>query len=300
MLGAYGSTLTDLGNNAAAGDALENQRMAALNQFLIADRELKQRQRQSDQQNDLARNQLMQQGRIADMQWNTPNATSVNQFAAQRDVAKMPWTMGITPEQAAQNDLARESLKNQFAIANKPYEAAANGIPMGNGPLAQAYGQIAVDKAARAEKMDSALKAANAQYLSTIPTFWQLGGWFRPGNEKQRHAASVISGLQATMPEAGELIFDEKANGGQGGFVSQDGPAANPFSALRPPTTGSTVNSVANPTNPPAAVINPPAANPFRFTSNAPAMTTPAPITATHPLTGQKLVLVNGQWQPAQ
>jgi len=245
MLGITGSNLTDLARNALLNDQQvgnefaqadergirRQQLQAAQNQFL---QDLALRRQQADQQNALANNALLQQGRIADMQWNSPNATTIAQGQNQLAIAKMPWTQGMTPEQTAQNALAQQ----QIDIQKMPYDLMQQGkwvTP--NGPMAQAQGQLLVDKAQRAERMDSAVKAANGAYLSTVdmPHPWD-SIWF--GDRNTKIANGVRSQLSSQLPEVNELIFDPKANGGKGGFVSPDmpqAPVANPFAVPSQP-----------------------------------------------------------------
>jgi hypothetical protein len=190
------------------------------------------------------------------MQWNRPNATSLATSADNLTAAKLPWILGMTP--AEQAKIAEED--KQLAILNRPYDLMQQGIPIGNGPTAQAAGQLMVDKAQRAEKMDGALKAANATYLANSPKdYWEWFGKMKNGSSQLRLANVVKQQLSTAMPEVNELLFDPSANHGQGGFVSPDqvqahpqAPAANPL-AIGAALLSSRTNAIPGVAAPPVA-----------------------------------------------
>jgi hypothetical protein len=273
-----GSNLTDLGRNSLAAAQMEQNGSQATSNRLLqylseqnknrqVNNDIAMRQRQADQQNALANAALMQQGHLADMQWNTPNATTTSQNSNQLAIAKFPWTMGMTPEQAAQNALAGEALK----VQSTPYAIyAAGGPPPGNGPGGQAWAQLMIDAAQRKEKNDAALKAANATYLGTVD-MWHPMDAMLPGDRNTKIANAVRAQLGGQMPEVNELIFDRQANGGKGGFISPD--------QAQPQT------------------VNPfPSAAGMSRTNAVPTMPTPAPA----PVTNQLLSVPNSGFSPIQ
>jgi hypothetical protein len=272
-----GSNLTDLGRNSLAAAQMEQDGSQATSNRLLqylseqnknrqVNNDIAMRQRQADQQNALANAALTQQGHLADMQWNTPNATTTSQNSNQLAIAKFPWTMGMTPEQAAQNALAEK----QISIQQMPFTLMQQGVPFGNGPAAQAAGQLMIDAAQRKEKNDAALKAANATYLGTVD-MWHPMDAMLPGDRNTKIANAVRAQLGGQMPEVNELIFDRQANGGKGGFISPD--------QAQPQT------------------VNPfPAAAGMSRTNAVPAMPTPAPA----PVANQLLSVPNSGFSPIQ
>lgn len=278
-----GSNLTDLGRNSLAAAQQEQdasqatsnrllQYLAEQNRNRQANGDLSFRNRALDADTAYRNNALAQQMQM----WNTPNATTTAANANQLAIAKMPYEQ-MTPAQQAQIDFENKQLE----IAKLPYTLMQQGIPIGNGPTAQAAGQLMIDQAQRREKNDAALKAANATYLSTVD-MWHPMDAILPGDRNTKIANAVRQQLGGAMPEVNELVFDRSANGGKGGFISPDqapsAPAPAPLLSV-PPVPANAGNT-----------------NQFLSSSNAPSLPQ-MPVTITNPRTGQRMQLVNGQWQ---
>jgi hypothetical protein len=249
MFGNTGSTLSDLARNQILADQLLGNELANADLRTLE----RERQRRQDQQqlNQLAlqrdalnqdygyrNNALAQQGRIADMQWNTPNATQGQQFALQREISQLPWTQGMTPAEQAHNELLRAQMENQYKISKMPYESMSQGgLPpgMANSKAGQAFAEAQIDQSMRPYRLKRAMDAANAQYRIRQ-------GQFTPLTTDRGQALSIIQELQSQYPEVSELAFD-RARGFTLPEVAQQ-PAANPFQLIAPQRS---TNSVANP-----------------------------------------------------
>jgi hypothetical protein len=214
-LGIYGTTLSDLGRHSILNDQVVG------GEFAAADERTLQRERQRAQERQFLRdaairqqalndetayrnNALAQQAQLAQMQWNTPNATSAMGFGSNERIAQFPYQME-TADSAARNALAREQIQNQLAIA-RLYTQVPEGNKISpafaNTKAGTMYAEADLADQQANDRRQRALAIANAQLGAEGHKFWSTD---------RGQAQDIIKNLIPIYPEAAELVFDPKS-----------------------------------------------------------------------------------------
>jgi hypothetical protein len=159
--------------------------------------QLNQREQRAMENDRQYRNNLLAQ---RDREWTTPNATSAAGYDAQRGIAELPWTKGMTPAEQERINLERERIK---AIQGNPLLGGGGG----SGFLASAarHAESETKRKQDAEGAASILNAMTEAALGEVamPTLKERldagsdnSNWFgglTSGNAEK--AASAMAGL---------------------------------------------------------------------------------------------------------
>jgi hypothetical protein len=105
-----GSTLSDLGRNSLLAEQMQRDAQAQTANLLLSQmmaNQLNQREQRAMENDRQYRNNLLAQ---RDREWTTPNATSMAGYQNQREIARMPWDLGMTPGERERIDLERRRI----------------------------------------------------------------------------------------------------------------------------------------------------------------------------------------------